>query len=334
MNNFWIIFLTGLTTGGISCMAIQGGLLTSAIANQKKGETTVNKSLGAVIMFLSAKLLIYTLFGFLLGAVGAFITLGLGLRMAFQIFTAVFMLATAFNLLNLHPIFRYLSFQPPKFINRLVRNESKSKNLFAPFILGLMTLFIPCGVTQAMEVLAVNSGSALKGATMMFAFILGTTPLFTIMGVVASRAMNKWKEQFAYVAAFILIIMAAYSLNGVLIVLNSPVSMGGSTAGTDEKTSDQGLAPNENGVQKVTINIQNTGYEPNYFKVKKGTPVELTLTTDNVYSCASAFVFRSFNIFAQLKPKDSQKFDFTPTAAGTYRFSCAMGMYTGTMEVI
>ena len=36
--NLWIIFLTGLTTGGLACLAVQGGLLTSIIANQKDQE--------------------------------------------------------------------------------------------------------------------------------------------------------------------------------------------------------------------------------------------------------------------------------------------------------
>ena len=36
--NLWIIFLTGLTTGGLACLAVQGGLLTSVIANQKEQE--------------------------------------------------------------------------------------------------------------------------------------------------------------------------------------------------------------------------------------------------------------------------------------------------------
>jgi len=31
--NLFAIFLTGLTTGGLSCLAMQGGLLASVIAN-------------------------------------------------------------------------------------------------------------------------------------------------------------------------------------------------------------------------------------------------------------------------------------------------------------
>ena len=36
--NLLLIFLTGLTTGGLSCLAMQGGLLASVIANQKDQE--------------------------------------------------------------------------------------------------------------------------------------------------------------------------------------------------------------------------------------------------------------------------------------------------------
>jgi len=36
--NLFLIFITGLTTGGIACAAMQGGLLASVIANQKDQE--------------------------------------------------------------------------------------------------------------------------------------------------------------------------------------------------------------------------------------------------------------------------------------------------------
>ena len=36
--NLLLIFLTGLTTGGLSCLAMQGGLLAGVIANQKEQE--------------------------------------------------------------------------------------------------------------------------------------------------------------------------------------------------------------------------------------------------------------------------------------------------------
>mgnify|MGYP006422000029 CR=1 FL=1 len=67
---------------------------------------------------------------------------------------------------------------------------------------------------------------------------------------------------------------------------------------------------------------------------KKGVPVNLTLNSNDVYSCALSFVFREFGIRASLKSTDSQSFVFTPNKAGRYTFSCSMGMYTGVLEVI
>ena len=32
MNQLMIAFITGLTTGGLSCLAVQGGLLTTTLA--------------------------------------------------------------------------------------------------------------------------------------------------------------------------------------------------------------------------------------------------------------------------------------------------------------
>ena len=135
--NLWAIFLTGLTTGGLSCLAMQGGLLASIIANQKDEEIEKNAAHTTpssfdqldwlpVGLFLVSKLVAHTLLGFLLGWLGSQMELSLTLRLFFQGFAALFMLATAANLLQLHPLFRYIVFQPPKFIQRMVRNSTKS----------------------------------------------------------------------------------------------------------------------------------------------------------------------------------------------------------------
>lgn len=368
--DLFVIFLTGLTTGGLSCLAMQGGLLASVIANQKDqehdqiaGDAAARKKKKRqqylkklqknnfntwsfdqldwlpVTMFLSTKLIAHTILGFLLGALGSVITLSLGVRLAFQVFTAVFMFATAMNLLDVHPVFRWVVIQPPKFIQRMIRNSSKSSALFAPALLGMLTVFIPCGVTQAMEVLAINSGSPVYGALIMFAFVLGTSPLFALLGVATAKLSEAWYTSFTRFAAYALIAMAVYSMNGVLVVMDSPVTLASVTQPftrvfTDDLTQATPTAGVVNGVQKVSIGVFNSGYSPNYVKVQAGNPVELTLTSSDTYSCALAFVFREFGINTFLKATDQQSFTFTPQKPGKYTFTCSMGMYSGTMEVI
>ncbi len=62
-----LIFLTGLTVGGLTCVAVQGGLLTSLLA-QRAEEDIEEKSKRShsampILFFLLAKLLAYTLLG-------------------------------------------------------------------------------------------------------------------------------------------------------------------------------------------------------------------------------------------------------------------------------
>ena len=348
--SLWVIFLTGLTTGGLSCLAVQCGLLASVVANQKGQELKQSKKSSSVKsfdtldwlpvgMFLAAKLLAHTVLGFLLGALGSVITLSLGVRLVFQAFTALFMFATAMNLLNVHPIFRYVAFQPPRFVQRYIRSKTKSQALFAPALLGVLTIFIPCGVTQAMEVVAITSGNPVYGALIMFSFVLGTSPLFATLGIATAKLAEGWYQKFSRLAALILILMAVYSLNGVLVVLNSPLTIQSVVRPVTWFFSDERFAPQsevavEDGLQKVTIDVYNNGYQPRYLKVKSGTPVELTLKSHDTYSCAVAFVFNEFGIDTFLGPTDSQTFTFTPTKPGRYQFSCSMGMYTGIMEVV
>lgn len=346
--SYWLIFLTGLTTGGFTCAAMQGGLLASLIANQKKQQTKVGFWLddwGPVAAFLSTKLFAHIILGVLLGLLGSAIDLSLELRLAFQAFAGFFMFSTAMNLLDIHPIFRYVCFTPPKFIYRYIKEQRAGSLLFAPAILGFITVLVPCGVTQAMAVLTINSGSWIQGALIMGSFVLGTIPMFGLIGIGTAKLSEVWRKDFLFVASLALIFMALQSFNGILTVLNSPYSL--QRIGPkivrllppyDTTINYQISDPNvllENGVQKVTLSISNSGYNPNYFRVRSGAPVELTLDTNGeVYSCATAFTFKAFDIYDVLKPVDTKVHKFTPTKVGLYTFSCSMGMYSGTMEVI
>lgn len=347
--NLWIIFLTGLTTGGLSCLAMQGGLLASIITNQKEKDIEgkhKSSSFGKddwlpVTTFLGAKLVAHVILGFLLGAIGSTISLSTNAKLVFQTFTALFMFATAMNLLDVHPIFRYVLIQPPKFIRKKIRAISKDDSLFAPGLLGLFTVFVPCGVTQAMEVLAINIADPVDGALIMGAFILGTSPLFTLIGVATSRLSEIWQDKFMKVAAYSLIAMALYGINGVLVAADAPISVQRLIEMRDTvKAIESGqaqptnLAQTADGVQKVAMQVLQTGYSPNRFQVRQGIPVELTLNSKDVYTCASAFVFREFGLSANLKPTDARTFTFTPTKKGRFTYSCSMGMYSGVMEVI
>ncbi len=348
----WAIFLTGLTTGGISCAMVQGGLLASIIANQKKRELDEQPAAPKqplhqldqldwqpVLMFLAAKLFSHTVLGFFLGGLGATLVISLEVQLVLQVFTALFMLATALNFLDAHPIFRRLAFQPPAFLRRLLKKQSHNQHWFAPAVLGLLSIFIPCGVTQSMEILAVATGSPVQGALIMGTFVLGTAPIFALLGIATAKLSESWQNLFNKTAAAVLIALAVYSFNGVLLVLDSPITINKiawffSEERFSQQRSERKQAQLVDGVQKIQIDIVNNGYLPKQFTVKQGVPVELTLANGNVYSCAQAFVFREFDISTVVRANSEQSFTFTPMEKGKFAFSCSMGMYSGVMEVI
>src|SRR3712207_6508590 len=132
-TSLFTVFITGLLAGGLSCMAVQGGLLTATLAQRQheKLHTQANRgNLLPVFFFLLAKLAAYTLLGFLLGWVGSVIQLSLQARIIIQLIVVLFMIGTALHLLNVHPVFRYFVIQPPRFLTRLVSRQSKRHDIF------------------------------------------------------------------------------------------------------------------------------------------------------------------------------------------------------------
>ena len=328
--NYWIIFLTGLTTGGLSCLAVQGGLLAATLATTAETKDKLHNALPTAL-FLISKLLAYTILGALLGYFGSLFQLTTAARIWFQAISAVFMLGLAGSMLELHPIFRYFVIQPPKWVGRLLRGQTKSPSLFAPAILGIFTVLIPCGVTQAMEVLAVSTGNPWTGATIMFSFVLGTSPLFLAVGWLTTKLSESFRTKFFKFAAVLVIFIAFTSLNGALVLAGSKYSFDHWVWAFKQTFLNPPVFAASN---DVIINVQNNGYTPRNFSVKVNQPVNLKLITQGTYSCASVFTIPSLNITKVLPPVGTSDVTFTPTKTGLLSFACGMGMYTGTINVV
>lgn len=338
--NLWVIFLTGLTVGGLTCLAVQGGLLASVITSREEegslGRGTAKHAMYATGVFLITKYIAYVVLGFILGAFGGALNIGGRVQTIMQLVAGVYMIAVALNLLNIHPIFRYAIIQPPRFLTRLVRNQSKSKDIFAPALLGAMTIFIPCGTTIAMEALAISSANALVGASIMAVFILGTMPLFFGIGAVTSIMGETFKAKFLKLAAVAVIYLGVTSINGSLTALGSPLTLQSFADNFPKLTIGNNSASQSGQLssQNAEIDVTSRGYTPNYLKVKKGQEVTLTLKSRDAYSCASAFRIPALGVSINLKANDTQTIKFTLDKVGRITFACSMGMYRGVIEVI
>lgn len=335
--NLWLIFLTGLTTGGFTCLALQGGLLATAIAAQKDNQDqTLRSTFLPTAIFIGAKIGAYTIVGFLLGWLGSMFQLSILAQTLIQFAVGIFMIVTALRMLDVHPVFRRFVITPPKAVFKFMRSNAKSGTYFSPLILGLMTVFLPCGTTQAMELQAIGSGSPLQGALTMFAFTLGTAPLFFVIGSVATR-FSQTLEKYVYpVAAILVLLLGIMAIDNGLTLSGSPFTLKGFWAtATGPAQSTLGTTATVVGSkQEATITVYATGYEPDNLVIKANTPTTLNLITKNTQGCSRAITFPTLNIQKVLPLTGTTQLDLPPLAKGKIPFSCSMGMYSGSIEVI
>ncbi|KKQ48282.1 MAG: putative membrane protein [Candidatus Shapirobacteria bacterium GW2011_GWE1_38_10] len=325
MENIWLPLITGLTTGGFSCFAVQGGLLTSALASEGTGDIKFQKE-KSILMFLSAKLVAYTLLGLILGTLGSAVVISPKFQGWLQVFVGFYMIVTALRLMDVHPIFRYFVIQPPKQIYKLLRKSSQSQSFFTPALLGFLTVLIPCGVTQAMMLLAISSGSAFLGGSIMFFFILGTSPVFFLIGLAATSLLKN--KAFAIIASLFVLVLGITSINSGQILRGSVHTFQNYwkvIAGSNDKS----IVGNE-----VNIQVLNGGYKSDVNTLKVGVPVTLNLTTNGVRGCVRAFTIPALDIAKILPETGTTTIKFTPTRTGLLTYTCSMGMYSGSFNVI
>jgi uncharacterized protein len=336
MNQFWLAFITGLTSGAVSCLAVQGGLLATSVSQLETEKNVVGKK-AYIASFLLAKLVTYTLLGAGLGFIGSALVISPKLLGTMQIAAGVFMLLTAARLLDVHPFFRKFTITPPKFFYKLVRNESKKTSLFAPAALGGMTVLIPCGVTQAMMALAVASTSPVYGAGIMFAFTLGTSPIFFAAGMAAVEILKR--KSLVYIASSAIVILGFVAINTGQVLRGSVHTFQNYWSAISGDL-DENIAKGEtavvdkDGYQVVNVNVLATNYKADVAYVKSGTPVKMNLITNNTFGCSRAFTIPQYNISKILPETGTETVEFTPTRKGRLTFTCSMGMYSGYIEVI
>ncbi len=337
MSQLAVAFITGITTGGLSCLAVQGGLLASSLAHQieqdyleqaahaerKKQRGKKNQpaprsnSAFPIFLFLIAKIVAYTVLGALLGLVGSYLTL-----------------SPATRAFNVHPIFRYFSIEPPKFITRYIRRTAKGTDTFTPLFLGALTVFIPCGVTQAMMAAALGTSSMAMGAALMFAFTLGTSPVFFIVAYLTTELGSRLENLFMRFVAAVVLILGLVTINGGLNVLGSQLSFQNLTRSLLPSNSGPALvaqaAQSSFAKGDVVLYVQNEGYFPQTISAPAGKNFILNLVTNQTYSCARDFVIPSLDYYELLPDTGTVQVNIPAQEKGnTLFFTCSMGMYTG-----
>lgn len=326
------IFVIGLVAGTNSCLAVTGGLLLALAAKHNsihRAETPAQKFM-PLLQFNIGRLASYFMLGGLVGFLGQSITLSTKMTGYMNIIIALVMLYLALNILGIIPKGSF-PIRPPKKLSHWIAGISESNHPAAPFTLGALTFFLPCGFTQSLQLAALASGSFSIGATVMFVFALGTLPALLGISALSSAAKGPSLNFFLRFSGALILVLALFNLNNGLALSGFDVS-GAVKGDNTEQTSAPVIAGNR---QDVSMKVTPYGtYEPKIITIKAGVPVRWTVDGTDAIGCTSIITIPSLNISQALHSGENIIEFMAPAQPGALSFMCSMGMVRGTFTVI
>ncbi|MCX6722895.1 MAG: sulfite exporter TauE/SafE family protein [Candidatus Staskawiczbacteria bacterium] len=340
-SSIFTFFGFGILAGLSSCAALVGGIVLS-MSKQWNSLYTENastsKKLQPHIMFNTGRFISYVVLGGVLGIVGSRLQISPQITGYLVIAISILMIVLGLQMLGVKA-FQKFQISAPKSFTRKIANENNFQSKYAPFIMGALTFFLPCGFTITAQSLALLSGNWVSGALIMGAFALGTIPTLLFIGLSSAKFSEKpnMAAKFSKVAGFLVLFFALYNISNQATVLGFTSLRSNLTeqAGNSSSVNQDGLAPIVDGKQVIQMTASGSEDSPNYFKVKAGVPVRWEITGANSLGCNGAII--STNLFdgtVDLTPGQVAVKEFTPKTPGTFGFSCTMGMIRGTIEVV
>ncbi|MBO2455061.1 sulfite exporter TauE/SafE family protein [Actinomadura barringtoniae] len=193
-----------------------------------------------------------------------------------------------------------------------------------PVVLGVATLLVPCGLTLTAELAAVTSRSAWGGAAVMAGFVLGTVPVFGLVGVTIGRTMALLRGRLSALLGVGLLALAAWTLMSGLR-LGGWLPEGGGRAAADSGR----FVRTEAGTQVVSVWALDQGYRPALLDARAGVRTVLEMHTEGTTGHTRAFTIPSKGLDVVLPSKGTTRIDLGTPGPGRLRFVCASGHYPG-----
>jgi sulfite exporter TauE/SafE/plastocyanin domain-containing protein/copper chaperone CopZ len=333
-----VALLLGLAAGVSTCMALVGGLILGMSAAYQAGRPDGagrTAQMRPALVLVGGRIAGYTLFGAVLGALGASIAMPPQLTAVLMIGVAVVMLLLGTRLTGLSPRLAGWSPTLPMGLGRRLGLAGGDDGVSAysdtrAATLGALSFFLPCGFTQAIQIFALSTGSPVYAAALLGTFAIGTAPgLLALAGlplVVPSRA----KPTLLRLVGVLVIGFALLNGSAGLRLSGFTIpALVGSVNAADVDPSVLGA----DGIERITTRQDAGGYSPSNVTIYAGYPVEWTVVSSSTSTCAASIFAPDVDIRARLD-KGPNTFRLPALNPGVLRYTCAMGMYAAQITVV
>ena len=321
------LLLSKLGLGGFLNVNSQSSLLTFFIFGIMAGFSSCGALLSGIIIsypkrtleLLIGRIVGYTVLGIILGIVGQTVNI-IGFNIGLVIFVSLIMTIVGLQMLGVTWA-QKIKINLPKTITKKIVGRK------LPIIIGLLTVFLPCGFTLLAESIAMISGNWISGMVIMLAFVLGSSiPLFLI-GLSSEKLIKNQKMMGILILFFVV-----YNLNFQFGIIKPTLpSLDPAVAGFYN-------IKNEEPIELIKVSYTRfTGLSPYTITVRKGNKVRLEIEVkESEYGCMSAIMLpKLFERPQTLTAGKTLVMEFTPQNVGIYKFTCAMGLpHKGELNVI
>lgn len=327
-----MLFIIGLMTS-VHCVAMCGGVNLSQCVQIEKTGNGKNDALAAIrpsLLYNLGRVISYTAVGFVVGGVGSLITFSNTMQGIIKFIAGIFMIIMGLNMLGIFPWLRRFQPRIPFLFANSIESQKVGKG---PLYVGLLNGLMPCGPLQAMQIYALSTGSPISGAFSMFLFSLGTVPLMFGLGALSSYLGKRFTKKILTVGAVLVVVlgMSMFSQGWSLSGWGFPqVFSGGLSSKAD---ADKSNVKVENGVQIVNSTLASGSYPS--ITVEKGMPVKWIIDAPegSINGCNNRIFIPEYNMEYQFKTGENI-IEFTPTKAGSFPYSCWMGMIRSSILVV
>lgn len=330
-----LVGLVGLAAGVSTCMALVGGLVLAISAAHAAGTPDSQPAfLGRMrphLVFNAGRITGFVALGALLGAVGGAFPAPTRLMGVMILAVAAVMAILGIRLTEVSP--RVAAWAPhlPARMADVVSRGSQAERYsdVRAAALGAATFLLPCGFTQAVQLFALTTGSALSAGLIMGVFALGTTPgLLALAAVPEVATASRRRDTALRVIGVVVLAFALVNVSAGLRLLGWTSSADAPVAATVSPNVTLG-----SGMQTVTMTQAPGGYTPADTVVYAGIPITWIVESTSKWDCSAFLRVPSTGTSVDLQ-EGRNAIALPALPEGTTSFTCVMGMYSGTFQAI
>jgi sulfite exporter TauE/SafE/copper chaperone CopZ len=331
-----LVLALGLAAGVSTCMAMVGGIIlalsaTAATRSKAKGTASRSSAWRVNLTFQAGRIVGFGLFGVALGALGTSARMSTPVVVALMIAVAVTMLLVGVRLTELSPrVAGWTPTIPAAFGDRLgLTGDAPARRTAGVAVTGAATFFLPCGFTQMVQVYAFSTGSPMMAGAIMATFALGTAP--ALLALAGAPTLLKGTRKVAMLRALGVVVIGFAVINGTAALRLAGVDLTvGASPAAAAVSANVTLTPAD---QTINTEQHASGYAPGDAVIYAGRPTHWVMTSDAPFACAASLTSQDLRV-EKVLVEGRNVIELPALSAGTYDYTCTMGMYSGRIVVI